>query len=449
MTLGLPGHLARDSLSRALANAGHAAAFTCLGIGVVLGTVMATIGGQPDRWSGVVLLIIMIALLALVSRYPTVTLTVLYLVAGAAIVLAITIMVMADGEFSTTNNAVLALPSTALLLVGGAGSGSAIALTWATLGFALSEAAAFLGVVMAGGAYSPNVAVCFAFGVVVIVRVFDGLTRRSDMRRDTGLHRASQQTRELAIRHDYELRATARLHDTALSHLVAIAAAGSGQVDERLRVGIRQDLGLIVGRDWAIDHALSNDAAAGAAGVAVRGTSTLRSFAPSSASPTASSSASSRNGRQNGWRTRARPNGAASDPRAPIEETVPSLSHAFSAAANAGLEVRVTGDFAVLGTLGPRRVAALDAAVAQCLINVARHAGVELAELALGLGGGEVTVAVMDSGVGFDESEVPPDRIGLRTSIRARIEQEQGTVRLWSTKGIGTTIVLTVPEGGE
>jgi len=56
---------------------------------------------------------------------------------------------------------------------------------------------------------------------------------------------------------------------------------------------------------------------------------------------------------------------------------------------------------------------------------------------------------VMDSGAGFDEREVPEDRIGLRTSIRARIEQEGGGVRLWSTKGVGTTVVLTVPEGGE
>ncbi|MBM7829877.1 signal transduction histidine kinase [Agromyces cerinus] len=440
MTLGLPGHLARESLSRALATAGHGAAFTCLALGVVLGGVMASIGGQPERWTGALLLIIMIVLLTLVARYPTVTLTVLYLIVGAGVVLAITIMLMPGGEFPTTNNAVLALPSTALLLVGGAGAGSAIALTWATLGFALSEAAAFLGVVIAGGVYSPNLAVCFAFVVVVIVRVFDGVTRQSDMRRETGLHRASQQTRELAIRHDYELRAIARLHDTALSHLVAIAAAGSGPVDERLRVGIRQDLGLIVGRDWAIDHVLYNESASGAA---VRGTATQRSFAPASTSPAAS------NGRGNGWRGRARGNVPPADPRTPVEETVPSLAHAFSAAANAGLEVRVTGDFAVLGTLGPRRVAALDAAVAQCLINVARHAGVDQAELALGLGGGEVTVAVMDSGVGFDESEVPPDRIGLRTSIRARIEQEQGTVRLWSTRGIGTTIVLTVPEGGE
>ena len=36
--------------------------------------------------------------------------------------------------------------------------------------------------------------------------------------------------------------------------------------------------------------------------------------------------------------------------------------------------------------------------------------------------------------LGFDEREVPEDRIGLRTSIRARIQQEGGTVRLWSTR---------------
>jgi hypothetical protein len=198
---------------------------------------------------------------------------------------------------------------------------------------------------------------------------------------------------------------------------VAIAAAGSGPVDERLRDGIRQDLGLIVGRDWAVDHghgALVDDRA----GAVWR------------------TDAGARSGGSGG------PGGSGSD-------DAPTLEHAFAAAANAGLDVRMTGDLAVLGLLSPSRAAALDAAVAQCLINVARHADVDEAELALGYGGGEVTVAVMDSGVGFDESEVPEDRIGLRTSIRARIEQEGGTVRLWSTKGIGTTIVLTVPEGGE
>ena len=410
MTLGLPGHLARDSLSRALAHAGHCAAWVCLGIGAVVGVIGATIGGDPAGWVGAALTTLMAVLLVLVARYPTVTLTLVYLVVGTGTVLALAVLVMDPAyRFETTNNVILALPRIALILVGGAGAGSVLAITWATLGYGLGEAASFLGAALAGGDWAPNFAAATAFGIVVVVRAFDGLSRRSDSRRETGLHRASQQTRELVIRHDYELRATARLHDTALSHLVAIAAAGSGPVDQRLRDGIRQDLGLIVGRDWAIDH-----------GQTVQSGVTGRGRDLSAATATASSA-----------------------------DDTPTLETAFAAAANAGLALRMTGDLGVLGALGPARAAALDAAVAQCLVNVARHADVAEAELALGLGDGEVTVAVMDSGVGFDEREVPEDRIGLRTSIRARIEQEGGTVRLWSTKGIGTTIVLTVPEGGE
>jgi len=403
MSLGLPGHLARDSLSRALAHAGHCAAWVCLGLGVVIGVVGATVGKDPTGWTGAALSALLGVILILVARNPTVTLTLVYLVAGTAAVLVLTMLVMDPRYlFGSTNNIILALPRIALILVGGAGTGSVLAITWATLGFALGEAATFLGAALVGGVWRPNTAAVAAFGIVVAVRVFDGLSRRSDSRREAGLHRASQQTRELAIRHDYELRATARLHDTALSHLVAIAAAGSGPVDERLRIGIRQDLGLIVGRDWADDHA-----------------------------PELGGAVSTGAGEAS----------AIDDPH--------RLGNSFAAAANAGLEVRMTGDLAVLGVLGTVRAEALDDAVAQCLINVARHAGVLEAELAVGLAGGEVTVAVMDSGVGFDESEVPEDRIGLRTSIRARIEQEGGSVRLWSTKGIGTTIVLTVPEGGE
>jgi signal transduction histidine kinase len=405
MTLGLPGHLARDSLSRALAHAGHCAAWVCLGIAVFIGVVRATVAGDPAGWAGAALSTVLAVILVFVARHPTVTLTLLYLVAGTVAVLALTVLVMDPVSlFATTNNIVLALPRIALILVGGAGAGSVLAITWATLGYALGEAATFLGATLAGGAWTPNAAAAGAFCIVVVVRAFDGLTRLSDSRRETGLHRASQQTRELAIRHDLELRATARLHDTALSHLVAIATAGSGSIDERLRIGIRQDLGLIVGRDWAVDHA-----------------------------PAAGSGHSART----------------ATGRACGADVVFKLENAFMAAVNAGLDVRLTGDLAVLGVLGSRRAEALDDAVAQCLINVARHAGVKEAELAIGLAGGDVTVAVMDSGVGFNESEVPEDRIGLRTSIRARIEQEGGAVRLWSTEGIGTTIVLTVPEGGE
>ncbi len=418
MNLGLPEHLARESFSRALANAGHCAALVCLVIGIVVVAESAFAGGAEGELAAVMLLAAQALLLVLVARFPTVTLTVVYLVAGSAVVFALTVLVMQpENGVDSTNNPLLALPRIALLLVGGAGAGSAIALTWATLGFGLGEAATVLGAAIGGGSWVPNVAAAGAFGLLVMVRAYDGLSRRRDTRKETGLHRASQQTRELALRHDYELRATARLHDTALSHLVAIAAAGSGPIDERLRVGIRQDLGLIVGRDWAIDHgdAAIDDGAFGSAGAA---------------------GGAGRPGRSGD-------NGPIA---AAATRTV--LPEALEAARNAGLGVRITGDPAALEVLGPVRASVLDAAVAQCLVNVARHAGVGEAEVAIGPGHGDVTVVVVDSGLGFDVDAVPDDRIGLRTSIRARIEQEGGSVQVWSSPGVGTTVVLTVPEGG-
>ncbi|RXZ50228.1 sensor histidine kinase, partial [Agromyces binzhouensis] len=125
------------------------------------------------------------------------------------------------------------------------------------------------------------------------------------------------------------------------------------------------------------------------------------------------------------------------------------LSEAFGVARDAGLAVNVSGPPEVLAAVGPRRRSAIESAVAQCLMNVARHAGVDDVEVVLGRADGEVTVVVVDDGRGFDPDHVPDDRIGLRTSIRGRIEQEGGRARVWSRPGVGTTVLLAVPEGGE
>ncbi|GAA1750791.1 sensor histidine kinase [Agromyces humatus] len=425
MTLGLPGDLARATLSRSLARAGHAAAFVALGIAIVLALLVAATGYSPAGWSAAGLVTGMAALLFLVARYPTVLFTTVYLVVGTGIVFAITTLVMNTDVFESTNNVVLALPCLALMLVGGAGAGSVNAIVWATLGYALGEGALLLGALTVGAEFMPSFAATAAFVILVVVRSFDGLSRRRNARGTTGLHDAGRQSHELAIRREYELLAIARLHDTALGHLIAISAAGSGPVDERLRSGIREDLGLIIGRDWATEP--EPEPAPGAA--------REQASAPANAPAPANASA----------REPAAP--AAAHAPATVRDTYPPLRHALAAARNVGLEVRITGDLDVLHALDLTRARAVDEAVAQCLVNVARHAQVAEADVALGIGGGEVTVAVMDTGVGFDVHDVPLDRIGLRTSIRARIEQVQGSVRLWSTKGIGTTIVITVPEG--
>ncbi|GGI43547.1 signal transduction histidine kinase [Agromyces flavus] len=427
MTLGLPEHLARESLSRALARAGQSAAAVCLGAALLVtiaSAVAASLpaGEGPDRQraalAATVLLSVQALLLYLVARYETVTLTVMALVGGTAAVFGLTVMLLASGEVeAAADNALVALSRAALILVGGAGIGSGIAITWAVLGWGLGEAAAFLGATVAGAPWVPSLPALAVLGIVVVARTFDAAARRAVDRRETALHRASQQTRELTIRHDYELRAIARLHDTALSHLVAIATAGSGAVDERLRSAIRNDLSLIVGRDWAGDHT----EAAG------DGSHTDRTGRPAA--------------------SRAAADRRATGPGSTSRASAPPLAEALGIARDAGVAVHVAGPPAALESLTPARRDALESAVAQCLINVVRHAGVAEAEVAVDPGDGEVTVVVIDGGAGFDPDAVPDDRIGLRTSIRGRIEQEGGTARIWSRPGVGTTVMLTVPEG--
>jgi signal transduction histidine kinase len=52
---------------------------------------------------------------------------------------------------------------------------------------------------------------------------------------------------------------------------------------------------------------------------------------------------------------------------------------------------------------------------------------------------------VIDTGRGFSEQLVGSDRLGLRQSVRRRIESVGGEVRLWSTPGRGTSILIQVP----
>jgi signal transduction histidine kinase len=85
------------------------------------------------------------------------------------------------------------------------------------------------------------------------------------------------------------------------------------------------------------------------------------------------------------------------------------------------------------------------AALEQCLVNVVRHAGVTEAWLAAAADAGEVSVTIVDEGVGFDPDAVPHDRLGLSESVVGRLERCGGTVRVWSSPGAGTSVHVTIP----
>ncbi|MDT0275008.1 ATP-binding protein [Blastococcus goldschmidtiae] len=93
-------------------------------------------------------------------------------------------------------------------------------------------------------------------------------------------------------------------------------------------------------------------------------------------------------------------------------------------------------------------LAALGAATREALVNVAKHSGVPAADLYTEVTPDRVSVYVRDRGTGFDPSEVPDDRRGLRDSVSGRLARLGGTAVVRSAHGEGTEVELVLPRGG-
>ena len=110
---------------------------------------------------------------------------------------------------------------------------------------------------------------------------------------------------------------------------------------------------------------------------------------------------------------------------------------------------RLDGDFlvsrSVVGNVDvPGRVAsALTEATLQAAANSLQHAGNNVSrELHLKATAKGVKIVVKDDGRGFRPSRVPKNRLGIRLSIRSRMDLIGGKTWLDSTPGAGTTVIL-------
>ena len=85
--------------------------------------------------------------------------------------------------------------------------------------------------------------------------------------------------------------------------------------------------------------------------------------------------------------------------------------------------------------------------VQEALTNVTRHAGAATASITVIVADGRVRALVEDDGSGFDTDAAPMrGNLGLRGMVE-RADLAGGTVKLSSTPGSGTTLVLEVPLG--
>ena len=186
-------------------------------------------------------------------------------------------------------------------------------------------------------------------------------------------------------------RAAAVVHDTVLNDLALLASSAPGPLPTAVAERLRDTLRLLASPNWVRDGAL---------------------------------------------------------PSEPTETSGLLLQTAIARASAQGLSVRLTGDMAALGTLAPEVESALGGAVEQCLVNTLQHAGTGAAEVVvLGEEHG-VSVMISDDGAGFEADAVGEDRLGLAASVRARIEDLGGAVRIFARPGFGTTVLLTVPRAG-
>lgn len=122
-----------------------------------------------------------------------------------------------------------------------------------------------------------------------------------------------------------------------------------------------------------------------------------------------------------------------------------------STALLAGLTVNRHGvgwDEAFSGLPDRCRRAASDA-VDEALRNVMRHAGTDVVDLVVLRHESAVVLQVVDQGVGFDPEGLGRperrDRLGLRRSICARIEDVGGSTSLTSRPGRGTSVTMVIP----
>ncbi|MFF3330509.1 sensor histidine kinase [Streptomyces sp. NPDC002888] len=124
-----------------------------------------------------------------------------------------------------------------------------------------------------------------------------------------------------------------------------------------------------------------------------------------------------------------------------LTESLRALVEHFEAR---GLRVRLDTEGRTDGAEEPYVVTALVRAAHEALTNVLRHSGTREADLVVGGTAERLVVEIRDGGRGFD-AEPAPDRMGVRGSLRARMEDVGGKADIRSAPGRGTSVVLRWP----
>lgn len=394
MSLGLPAHIAPNAVRSALVNAQHAVVFTLLSISVLMVLVFQSAQPESSLWLSGVALLPMLGLLLVAGRMNIVLWWLSYLTAGGIGVYFYALGVFDQAIPVQYYDGFTLLPlKIALMLMGGVILGKRAGIAGAVVGYLTAE--------LAVGVAQTHTAVTLLFDVpafvtlivsILIILIF-GMKDPRQIWVLPRLQRAAYDEHLASLRNKIEMQAATVMHDTVLNHLTAIAASAAVSLDPMLRQQISRDVDSLTSEEWL-------------------------------AETTAKSK---------------------SIDRARTDWHESGLYAAISEARLMGLSITTSGELTAVSRLSQEASVALGLAAKQCLVNVLKHSGTRNAEVSVYSSDAEVSVMVVDSGCGFTESATGTDRLGLRSSVRKRIEIIGGAVRVWSAPGHGTSIMIRVP----
>ncbi len=280
-------------------------------------------------------------------------------------------------------------PAVSLVLVAVGATTWLMGLAWIVAGFVVSTLVSFAMALITGMPMRPGWGPLLVFGIYVVSYLLLANIQASARRRVPNFERLEEETRRKSHEEDLRARVTAAVHDTLLNDL-SIVMNAPDTLDARVTDRLRQDLDTLTSADWlsASAEVTIDDQDSALRNQLMMVMSDLQ------------------------WR---------------------------------GLTVHITGTGTGIYRLDPNVAVALVDAVRACLENVLSHSGATVAELDLAYSAREVTLIVADQGAGFDANQIPHDRLGIRHSVIDRIEAVDGSVRVWSSPGAGTSIVMRVP----
>jgi len=388
----LPRAAAARVITSAVSRAawGVAVAILVLTVPVLVDVLVAR--GLADRlWLPLAFVAALLGLLVVALVRPRAATRLVYILVGGAVAFVYTLALLdADPTLNDEAGFVINRPAMVLVLGGVTVARPLVGLLWSAAGYVVAmtvlvAASLVAGVHLAPG-WGPSLALVVYSGAFLALAA---ITLRQS-RRIPDLAKLEDDTRRLSIENQFEQRAAAIVHDTVLSDLTAVMNT-SGPLDERARQRFRADVATLADAAW------------------------LRESADGSSV-------------------------------GPVDAVLHnSLEALVSDFQWRGLSVDVTGDADTPVRVSPEAAASLVAAVRACLDNVLEHAATTSAELVVSTLPDSVTVMVVDHGAGFDPSAVADDRLGLRASVESRIQAHGGTVRVWSTPGSGTSVLISVP----